>query len=352
MITGPSVRRKIYIVLRLVVLLYVAVVLARFVNSREYASFYSKVLLRIHTDLKTSQKVNQLPSAIASLLENSGTAQLQELLDQYYSIFALVITDCRTQQSVCPGQKVLFATSQHLLSRKLPGPEELPEYPYIVLLRPEVAQPGDKGSAAVRRQREIIGRLYTISTIPTSFAADYRAWLKDPLADYGPWKHYLTNMVNCLLGAILTWLVVELFLKLRGAVALQEGSDGRRQLVDLLGGFQVGMDAQEHLAVEAGVFPAVDEPRQHHCHVEQHDKPEDDIDFSPDRWPRDHASFRLSIPGSLPFPSPADPSAPRGRLPPGPSPGWPPQCPGRNAGSPRRPGRSCGCSPSALRRHP
>lgn len=206
---GPSVRRKIYIVLRLVLLLYVAVVLARFVSSQEYASYYSKVLLRIHTDMKTSQKTNLLPATIASLLESKDTQRLQETLDQYYSIFALVITDCRGQQSACPEQKVLFTTSQNLLSRKLPGPDELPEYPFIVLLRPQ-AQSGTSG-----QPREIIGRLYTISTIPTSFVADYRAWLKDPFADYGPWKHYLAAMVNCLLGGILTWLVVELFLKIR-----------------------------------------------------------------------------------------------------------------------------------------
>lgn len=205
---GSSVRRKIYIILRLVLLLYVAVLLARFVSSQEYASYYSKVLLRIHTDMKTSQKANLLPTTIAAFLESNDTRQLQEALDQFYSIFALVITDCRGQQSTCPGQKVLFATSQNLLSRKLPGVEELPEYPYIVLLRPRT-------KATAEQPPEIIGRLYTISTIPTSFESDYRAWLKDPFADYGPWKHYLAAMVNCLLGGVLTWLVVELFLKLR-----------------------------------------------------------------------------------------------------------------------------------------
>lgn len=206
-----DIRRKVYIMLRLILLLSLAVLLARFINSKNYAYYANKTLLKIHTDMKTPVTTRFLPESIATLLSQNQTRGLQDELDKNYSIFAMVITDCRSVSYVCPDQKILFATSAHLLQKKLPRPDELINYPYILLRLPGPQIKGDgKTVPAV-----IIGRLYTISTIPTNFEEDYREWLKDPFADYGPWNIYLSTMVYCLLGGVLLWAIMELFLKIR-----------------------------------------------------------------------------------------------------------------------------------------
>jgi hypothetical protein len=223
---GQGIRRKIYIILRLVLLLSLLVVLARFINSKNYAYYANKTLLKIHTDLKTPVTTRFLPEIIASLLSQNQTKSLQDELDKNYSIFAMVITDCRSVSYVCSDQKILFATSAHLLQKKLPRPEELINYPYILLRLSSQKVEGDGKPA----QSVIIGRLYTISTIPGSFEEDYREWLKDPFADYGPWKYYLSTMIYCLLGGVLVWTIMELFLKLRW-IEQRNASERERLLI-------------------------------------------------------------------------------------------------------------------------
>ncbi|WP_162605129.1 nuclease-related domain-containing protein [Geomonas oryzae] len=208
-----------YVVLRLVLLICVSLWLAFIINHKNYDYVLNKTLLSIHTNLKTSKLTSVLPEAVESLLIHNQRGPLQELLDRNYSIFALVITDCRTDSLYCPDQKVLMTTSPNLLVRKLPAPVNLVNYPFVMLRLPvpSAAGPGSQS-------RPVIGRLYTISTMPASFAEDYREWLKDPFGDYSLWQTYLTTTVNSLIAALLVWVILELFLKIKliqGRAALE-----------------------------------------------------------------------------------------------------------------------------------
>ncbi len=219
MATFPPMRRTMYVVLRLVLLICVSLWLAFIINHKNYDYVLNKTLLSIHTNLKTSKLTSVLPEAVESMLIQNQRGPLQELLDRNYSIFALVITDCRTDSVYCPDQKVLMTTSPNLLVRKLPAPENLVNYPFI-MLRLTVPAVASRSQAP----RPIIGRLYTISTMPESFADDYHEWLKDPFGDYSLWKTYLTTTVNSLVAALLVWVILELFIKIKliqGRAALE-----------------------------------------------------------------------------------------------------------------------------------
>jgi len=205
-------KQSCYSLLRLSLLLYLAVLIAHYLNSKNYNDYFSRTLIKVHAESKMG--VN--PDELANLIIHKDYDRLQGLLDRNYSIYALVITDCRTEDETCPGQKILFSTNPRLIWKKELTAAELGKYPYLLLRRPsssvlELLNGHRKGEG---RPGEIIGRVYSISMIP-SFSEDYRLWLSAPFRNDELWRKYLMTFTGCLLGGFFVWLVMELFLKIR-----------------------------------------------------------------------------------------------------------------------------------------
>lgn len=206
----------------MIVLLILSVMFGTYLNQKNYNEYYSKTLLRLHTDTKISAMTEDLPQRIAFLLMQGDAANLQKLLDSNYALLGLVITDCTAETKECPEQRILYSTNPKLIPDIAVTPAELSEYPYTLLRKPSPAELKslEQTSPGIQRlltspKEEVIGRLYSISTIPSSFPTDYRAWLKHPFRDKSPWKEYRRTMAACLLAGFLVSVVIELFLKLR-----------------------------------------------------------------------------------------------------------------------------------------
>ena len=209
-------RLKSYMILRLFVLIGLALLLARFINKKNYASYYNRMLFHFHSNQRISTTAEKLPEQIAELLDRNESKRLQQLLDSNSSILALVITDCRSEERECPDQHVMYATSSPLIWNKLEDVRELTRHPFLVLRK--IIIPNGlpmEGAVHPAPRYEIIGRLYTLSTLPASFSEDYRRWLRAPFEDNGPWRSYLTTMTGCLLSSMLVWLTLELIFKVR-----------------------------------------------------------------------------------------------------------------------------------------
>lgn len=228
MFSPKSFRQGLYILARLCLCLYLSVLVAQYLNNRNYTDFIGRALVKIHAEARIGTDVNQL----AKLLLEGDHAKLQELLDRNYGIYALVITDCTEVKDVCSWQKILFATNPALLRTGEIRTEDLIRYPYVILRRPsatsildilehQVKGEGGKGT--------IIGRVYSISTIP-SFSEDYRLWMKDPFRNDELWRRYLITMTTCLSGGLGFWVLMELFLKIRRI----ERKNARQREHDLL----------------------------------------------------------------------------------------------------------------------
>ena len=198
--------------IRLCIILYLAVLMANYLNGRNFSDYLGKTMIKVHAEARMGLNANLL----ASLLLEGNHGKLQELLDRNYSIYALVITDCRTGEENCSGQNILFRTSPGLIPNKPIDATDLLNYPYIVLRRPSssVLQLLQQMDGNAGHSGQIIGRVYSISTIP-SFSEDYRQWLHDPFRDNELWRRYLATMTSCLMGGIFIWLLLELFLKIR-----------------------------------------------------------------------------------------------------------------------------------------
>lgn len=226
-----------HIAARLFVVILLSLLFARYINQKNYNDYYSKTLLKLHTDPRLNVMTTLLPLKISHLLLENDINQLQQLLDANSALFQLVVTDCRTGEKGCPGQRVLFATSPALSRKRITQPDELLIYPHKVLRVPN----GEQG--------EIIGRVYSISVVPASFAEDYHEWLRNPFKDYGPWKYYLTTMVYSLSGGFLFWIIVELFLKIR---RMEKRSAAQREavLIRNADGYLRQLEEKEHLLAE------------------------------------------------------------------------------------------------------
>ncbi|RII25753.1 MAG: nuclease [Geobacter sp.] len=226
MLSRKSIMRGLYILVRLCICLYLAIMVAHYLNNRNYSDHIGRALVKIHAEGRGFDV-----SQIAKLLLEGDRTKIQELIDRNASIFALVITDCTAEKGECSGEKILFATNPSLLRGGEIRPAELARYPYALLRRPsssvlnilenEVKGGGGKGA--------IIGRVYSISTIP-GFEEDYRLWMRDPFRNDDLSRRYLITMTTCLAGGIGAWLLVELFLKIRQI----ERKNARQREHDLL----------------------------------------------------------------------------------------------------------------------
>ena len=227
MFSPKSFRQALCILARLCLCLYLSVVVARYLNNRNYSDNIGRALVKIHAAARFGIDANQL----TAMLLDGNRAKLQELLDRNAGIYALVITDCTEVDDACGGQKILFETSPSLLRNKEIRADDLINYPYVVLRRAsssilDILKHQAKGEGG---KGTIIGRVYSISTIPT-FAEDYRLWMKDPFRNDELWRRYLITMTTCLSGGLGFWILMELFLKIRRI----ERKNARQREQDLL----------------------------------------------------------------------------------------------------------------------
>lgn len=198
--------------IRLLILLYLAVLVANYLNGRNFSDYLGKTMIKVHAEGKMGPDA----ALLSQLLLEKNYRTLQELLDRNYTIYALAITDCRTANDSCPGQQILFQTTPQLIPNEHLDAGSLDNYPYVMLRRPSssILQLLQKEGGVPGHSGEIIGRVYAISTIP-SFDEDYRQWLSDPFRDKELWRAYLKTMTGCLFAGLLVWLTMELLLKLR-----------------------------------------------------------------------------------------------------------------------------------------
>ncbi|SNB44824.1 nuclease-related domain-containing protein [Geobacter sp. DSM 9736] len=194
--------------LRSIVFLLPAVLLAKPLAKEYYDQNYNKALFKVHTaDLNFLS--DQLRTRLSYYLLMNDIVALQNVLDSNFGMFGFVITDCTSTGRECPDQKILYSSSPNLEWRKFPTEKDLKKAQYILL---EGATPV---SATASSPVQIIARLYVLKNLPMNFDEDYGEWLRSPFKNIGPWKQYRKIMAFCLLGGILVWMIVELLLRVR-----------------------------------------------------------------------------------------------------------------------------------------
>lgn len=225
-----SLKQLLYTAPRFLIIMALAVVIAKPLNKEIYDNYYQRALFKVHTtDLNFLS--DQLRNRFSFLLLMNDIVELQRVLDSNFGVFGFVITDCKTEQGACPGQRIVYSSSPDLNWRKFPSPEDLHKEPYIPLLGPDPLSAEGKHPVTQTSTPEVIGRLYIISNMPRSFDEDYGLWLSAPLKSIGAWRYYLKTMGFCLMGGFLTWLIVELSLGIR-RIQLWNAREREYQLIN------------------------------------------------------------------------------------------------------------------------
>ena len=195
-----SPRQVLVTFLRGFLILTTAVLLARPINHEIFHDSYDRLLFKLHTsDLQGVAA--QLTDQLAQLYARNDTLGMQKLLDSSFGLYGFVITDCTELGASCPGQRILFTSSQSLEWKKHPTVADLTREPFALLQLPQM------GSKTL-----VLGRLYVLSNVPRSFEEDYSLWQEDIFSTYGARRYYLRTFIFCLVGGLFSWLVLEALL--------------------------------------------------------------------------------------------------------------------------------------------
>jgi hypothetical protein len=205
----PGYRYVLLSLARLLLILAVSLAIATDLNRDTYKDFYGKKLFRLHTlDLKTIAE--QMTIKVNFFLSQGDSKALQDVLDASFGLFGFVVTDCKSTETSCPEQKIIFASDKDLPWLHYPDVSSLPKGSFTVLMRLE-----NSGEKTASRPPEILGRLYVIRNMPTSFGDDFRGWLLSPFSDMGARRFYLRTTLAFVAGGFIFWGIAELYFLIR-----------------------------------------------------------------------------------------------------------------------------------------
>lgn len=225
-----------WMALRLIILMAAGLALSYPLHRDTFTTYYNHEIIKLHTlNLKDLGKI--LASRFAYLLEVEDLITLQKEMNDNFGMMGFVITDCSQKDAPCPDEKMIFTSGKTLPWKNFPTVSDLRKAPYAILygatpLAPDrftrgrfVQEVDDQGNLV---GRQVLGRLYLINNLPSSFADDFANWLKRPFADVGPHRIYLKTVSVALTGAFLTWIFIELFMagrRLQLSVARQRADE-------------------------------------------------------------------------------------------------------------------------------
>lgn len=214
-ISLPRYKAVLFSAARFIFITAVSISIATIISRDTYKDYYGKRLFRLHTaDLKTI--ADQMTIKLNFFLSQGDSEGVQGVLDASFGLFGFIVTDCRGQSRLCPGQKILYTSDLSLPWLHHPRTEDLATGSFALLRRPLGLFPEQDPSAkSSGRPGEIIGRLYVISNMPHSFSSDYLEFLKYPLSDIGARRFYLRTTLAFLGGALIIWIISELYFMVR-----------------------------------------------------------------------------------------------------------------------------------------
>ncbi|MGK7940846.1 MAG: hypothetical protein AB4062_11995 [Crocosphaera sp.] len=206
---------------RLTLISSVALTLGMFASWSHYKGYWKGTIRRVQT-VDFNLLSHTLPTKLSYALLNKDIDEIQRTLDSNYGLFGLVVTDCKTQKTVCPNEKVLFISNSTYQWKQQFSPEQLHQFPYSSLQDPpplyaerKFNSPRDETwtMTDTKNQGLIIGRVYYLRGIPPKFSEDIKNWsLQLPnslLSDSGADKYYSLTFILSLFGGFLSWGVLE-----------------------------------------------------------------------------------------------------------------------------------------------
>jgi hypothetical protein len=203
---------------RLTAIIAVALAMTTLKNWDNYHQYWNQTIFATQT-VDFNLLSHTLPSKLSSSLIQGDTEELQRTLESNYGLFGLVVTDCLTEATDCPNQKILY-TSQSSRHQKVKfALADLSRCPYDLLRDPpplfvEQQYPSPyswRPNATGKTNRgKIIGRVYYIRRVPPTFVEDYGDWLRNLFKLRGSGRVYSLTAALFITGGFTSWIIIEL----------------------------------------------------------------------------------------------------------------------------------------------
>ncbi|MBD1824402.1 NERD domain-containing protein [Cyanobacteria bacterium FACHB-DQ100] len=171
-------------------------------NWANHQGYWNGTILRVQTTDFNILK-HTLPTKLSLALIENNTEEVQRTLDSNYGLFGMVVTNCITLETNCPGQQMLYSTNSNREWKQQLTVEKLAEAPYSILRNPppvvtETEMMSNRQSTWLTTGRinsgEIIGRVYYVRGISPEFWTEYPKWINrlpgSLLSDSGAQKYY------------------------------------------------------------------------------------------------------------------------------------------------------------------
>lgn len=212
----------------------VSMLSATFINYDTYKDFYSKRLFKLHTS-DLAALANHMTVKLNFFLSQGNRDGVQDVLDANFGLFGFIVTDCRLETKICPGQKIIFTSAPDLPWVHQPNLDDLNSSAFAPLRRlPGIIPENAPANLQQSQPGEIIGRLYVVNNMPRSFTDEFLASIKDPFSDVGARRFYLRTTLSFFIGALIIWTVAEFYFMLRRKqqLALQQRESELREAVN------------------------------------------------------------------------------------------------------------------------
>jgi hypothetical protein len=185
---------------------------------------------------------NVLPNTLSKQLLTGDKKGLQTTLDSNYGLFGMVVTDCKSDNTSCPKQKIIYA-SKAKVNMSADGKQKLElqrdkypqnwaekliktDYPaqqltgdFLILRDPpplkqewkfDDPRVSEKTLTGEQNVGNIIGRVYLLRGSQPSFQSELQSWSQNPLKNSS--KNFIYNAIvgSAIFTGLIIWLLTEL----------------------------------------------------------------------------------------------------------------------------------------------
>ncbi len=149
-------------------------------NYLNYQAYWNQTLYSVQT-IDFNMLMHSLPTKLSIALKNGDTEEIQRTIDSNLNKFGLVLTDCKSIEKNCEGQKILYMSGKPAFKAHLKV-SDLNKDPYDILRDPpslyaEQYYQYDFSNHPIATEAinagKPIGRIYYVRVIPPNFFNDY-----------------------------------------------------------------------------------------------------------------------------------------------------------------------------------
>jgi hypothetical protein len=224
----------VWFLIKVAIALVITFGVAYVLSSRSHKYYYNRTINNVQTaDFNILSST--LPAKLSIALLNGDSSEVERTVDSNYGLFGIFVTDCKSPDGDCPGQKIIYQSKRRRpeLEPTFNG-KTLPDSDFVVLRNPppvltewQYSGPdphAERIRTGLTNSGEVIGRAYFVRSTPPAFSNNFvREWFCSNLTR--PWRFIIdvwegrnvraVYSLNLIVGASLAAIAILLIQKVQ-----------------------------------------------------------------------------------------------------------------------------------------